>query len=135
MKFNYWIASTLGVVAAVLLAACSKQQPRKPDESIRIDGPNKEVAYLIETFRNPFLAADDTMVYAIPAVGEVAEKDKFLVLSGEYLKIRVRWRDANNVDICLLDGLTSEYANLAVVQLKGHAVNVRNHLLENCGHG
>jgi hypothetical protein len=134
MKLNYWTASTLGVVAAVLLAACSEQQ-RKPDESVRIDGPNKEVAYLVETFRNPPLAGDDTIVYAIPAVGAVAEKDKFLVLRGEYLQIRVSWSDANNVNICLMDGLTTEYRNLSVVRLNEHAVHVRNHLLENCGHG
>jgi hypothetical protein len=134
MKRSYWTASTLGAVTAVLLAACSKQQP-KPDESIRIDGPNKEVAYLVEAFNNSLLASDMTIVYAIPAVGKVTEKDKALVLSGEYLKVKVSWRDANNVDICLKDGITHEYENLTLLELKGHSVQVRNHLLENCGHG
>ena len=76
------------------------------------------------------MSSGSTDVYAHLKGGD--DSNRTLVLHGLYLNTRVTWLDRDNVSLCLISGLTSEYYNEVTLNAGRVYRTIHNHLKENC---
>jgi hypothetical protein len=104
----------------------------KPDRVAVFKSPDPELFYTVETYNGHGAASSDfTRVYA--HVERDGKADKKLVLDGEYLLVgKVTWVSANEVNLCISEGLTNSFRNEVTLSAGSLSKTVRTHLQENC---
>jgi hypothetical protein len=119
--------------AAIVLAICAALCGchAKPDHIVSVPSNDPNIFYTVESFdgHGP-LGSGSTDVYAHLNAG--SDSDRKLVLHGLYLNTRVTWVDRDNVSLCLVSGLTSEYYNEVTLNAGQAYRTIHNHLKENC---
>lgn len=102
-----------------------------PDHIVTAPSPNPNVFYTVETHdgHGP-LSSDTTDIYAHLNAGN--DSDRKLVLHGLYLNTTVTWMDSNNVSLCVISGLTSQYYNEVTLNAGQTYRTIHNHLKEKC---
>jgi hypothetical protein len=114
-------------VVSGLISGCAK-----PDTVVRIQSPDPEVFYTIETFRGHGAIDNDyTNVWA--HLQHNGSAGKLEVLSGVYVTVsKILWIRPRENTICLEGGYTSLFRNTAVLRAGGRTVTLHSHLQEPC---
>jgi hypothetical protein len=104
----------------------------KPDRVAVFKSPDPELFYTVEMYNGHGAASSDfTRVYA--HLERDGKTDKKLVLDGEYLLVgKVTWVSANEVNLCISEGLTNSFRNEVTLSAGSLSKTIRTHLRENC---